>query len=210
MNGRSMNADNVQFDGRGEDGEKSAADRRRPHMPVFLAAMSDIVFATVTGTFYCFARQQVEVLPDQRRDPRILKLSLHQGVQQPAHGSRSLDGILLQRAGQQFHAVKGRIHCPEIKDQGRICPRIFHVDAHQCYFSAAGEDGVEPGLQAVFAGSECSHTIRRSVAKTSAYAGDSSTALGPVRWRTARLVPRAETRAASSRSASCTSWCTCG
>ena len=110
MNGRSMNPDNVQFDGRGEDGEKSAANRRSPHMPVFLAAMSNIVFATVAGTFYRLARQQVEVLPDQRRDPRILELAPYKGVQQPAHGSRSLDGILLQRAGQQFHAVEGRIH----------------------------------------------------------------------------------------------------
>jgi hypothetical protein len=147
-----MSADNVQLDGRGEDGEKSAADRRRPHKPVFPAVMSNVVFATVTGTFYGFARQQVEVLPHQRGDPRILKLSAHQGVQQLAHGSRGLDGILLQRAGQQFHAVEGCIHRPKIKDQGRICPCIFHVEAHQCYFSAAGKDGVEPGLQAICRG----------------------------------------------------------
>ena len=59
-------AHNMQFEGRREHGKKSSTDRRAPHMPVFLAAMGDIVFPPVTGTFNCLARQQVEVLPDHR------------------------------------------------------------------------------------------------------------------------------------------------
>ena len=78
---RPVLADHMKFDGRGKDGKKSAPDRRTPHAPVFLAAVGDIVFATVAGTFHRLARQQVEILPDERGDADILAQAVHQRIQ---------------------------------------------------------------------------------------------------------------------------------
>jgi hypothetical protein len=79
--GRPVLADEMKFDGRRKDSKKSASDSRAPHLPVFLAAMGDVVFATVAGTFHRLARQQVEILPDERGDTYILTQAMHQGVQ---------------------------------------------------------------------------------------------------------------------------------
>ena len=75
--GRPVLADKVKFNRRGKDGKKSAADGRTPHLPVFPAAVGNIVFAAMAGSFHCLARQQVEVLPDERGDARILKQAAH-------------------------------------------------------------------------------------------------------------------------------------
>ena len=157
---------------RGKDGKESAADRRTPHVPVFLAVVGDIVFATVAGTFHRLARQQVEILPDERGDARILEQAAHQRIQQQAHGSRSLAGALYQRGGEHFHAVERRVHGAQVEDQRSIHAGVFHIDADNRELSPASVDRVEPLLPAlvrtVTRAAECSHSMNFSVAKTRA------------------------------------------
>ena len=103
----------------------------------------------MAGTFHRFARQQVEILPDERGDTRILAQAVHQRIQQQAHGSQNFAAALHQRAGEHFHPVERRIHRAQVEDQRSIDAGVFHMDTNNGELSPAGKDGVEPALHAI-------------------------------------------------------------
>ena len=72
------------------DRQQAAADCGPPHQPVFRLAVGDVVLAGVAGAVDDLARQQVQVLAQQRRNLLVGDVAFNQPDQQRLHGRDQL------------------------------------------------------------------------------------------------------------------------
>ena len=163
--GRPFVSDNVKFQCRGEDGKQPATQGGTPHVPIFLAAVGDVVFSTVSCTFHGFTGQQVQVLTDEGGHTGVLKQGAHQRVEQLAHGNRGFAGGLNQGRGEHLHPVERGVHAAQIEDHRRADPCVFHVQSDERQFSRQARMDSSQRSKRLFGGSEASDPRNASVAK---------------------------------------------
>ena len=110
-------------------------------MPVLLAAVGDVVFAAAPRPLDRFARQQIEILLEQVRNPLIFQTPLDELVQQVAGGRGTVRKFRARAEGQNssqpVHAHEAQLDAAQVEHQVRTDTCGLHTEPHMAELFAA-------------------------------------------------------------------------
>ena len=129
-------------------GQQPAADRGAPHQPVFRLAVGDVMLAGVAGAVDDLARQQVQVLAQQRRDMLVGDVALNQPDQQRLNGRVQLAGFGRgEHLGDGLHSHQTSLNGLQVEDQLDADAGRLHVLVNHFHLASATGHDLLPGLE---------------------------------------------------------------